>query len=145
MSSLRVRDARQDDLTRITALLQLADLPTLGVAEHLETFLVAEEDNGVIGSIGLEIYGDTALLRSAIVDEQKRRSGIGGLLYSKLLDRARSLKVHRLILLTNTAEEYFRRKGFRTINQNTVTGPITASVEFSGACPSHAACMELLL
>jgi hypothetical protein len=26
-----------------------------------------------------------------------------------------------------------------------VTGPITTSVEFTGACPSHAACMELNL
>ncbi len=145
MSELRVRSAKLEDLTRIAALLQSADLPTLGVAEHLDTFLVAEETGDVIGSIGLELYGDTALLRSAVVDKQKRSSGIGGLLYEQLLDRARSLNVHRLILLTNTAEEYFRRKGFRAIDQRTVTGPITTSAEFSGACPAHAACMELLL
>ena len=145
MNAASVRPARQRDLPRISALLESADLPTLGVAEHLETFLVAENGQEIIGSIGLEVYGDTALLRSAVVDEQRRGSGIGSLLYRRLIDRARALQVRKLILLTNTAEEYFRRKGFRKIDQNTVTGPITKSVEFSGACPSHAACMELVL
>jgi amino-acid N-acetyltransferase len=145
MNAVSVRPAQQGDLPRISTLLEEADLPTLGVAEHLETFLVAENGKEIIGSIGLEVYGDTALLRSAVVDPKKQSTGIGTLLYNHLLDRARSLHVRRLILLTNTAEEYFRRKGFRVIDQSSVTGLITKSVEFSGACPSHAACMELML
>jgi amino-acid N-acetyltransferase len=49
------------------------------------------------------------------------------------------------VLLTNTAEGFFARKGFRRIDQKSVTGAVTSSVEFTGACPAHAACMELCL
>ncbi len=136
-----IRDACPDDLKRIASLLKGASLPTLGVAEHLQTFLVAEEKRTLIGAIGLEVYDDTALLRSAVVAPERRSTGIGSNLYSQLLQRARNLGVRRLVLLTNTAEEYFRRKGFRTVDQKTITGPVTASVEFTGACPSHAVCM----
>ncbi len=145
MNSVKVRVAQREDLPVVIALLQSAKLPSLGVAEHFETFLVAQRENSIVGTLGLEVYGPTALLRSAIVVEQERGRGIGQLLFDELLRKARQLHIHKLILLTNTAEEYFRRKGFATIEQRTVTGPITTSAEFSGACPTHAACMELLL
>jgi len=145
MSATVVRDARREDLEGVTALLHGASLPTLGVTDHFENFLVAENHGSVLGAIGLELYGETALLRSAVVSPENRNLGLGSRLYEALLLRARSLGVHRLILLTNTAEQYFQRKGFRKIDQSTVTGPVTTSVEFTGACPSHAACMEMFL
>ena len=111
----------------------------------MQRFLVAERNGTIIGSIGLEVYGDTALLRSAVVSASEQRKGIGGMLYNRNVQQARSLGVKRLILLTNTAEEYFARKGFKTVYQKSVTGPITTSAEFTGSCPSHAACMELVL
>jgi arsenate reductase len=140
-----VRKAARGDLNRITQLLESASLPTLGVAEHLQHFLVAEVEGTIVGALGLEVYGDTALLRSAVVLDEMRNRGIGAHLYAKNVDQARQLGVRRLLLLTNTAEGYFARKGFKKIDQKSVTGPVTASVEFTGACPSHAACMELLL
>jgi len=136
-----IRDARPGDLTQLTSLLQEASLPTIGVREHLHTFLVLEEKERIVGSIGLEVYGDTALLRSAVVAGERRNSGLGSTLYETLLERARALGVRRLVLLTNTAEEYFRRKGFRKVDQKSISGPVTTSVEFTGACPSHTACM----
>ena len=145
MSRATVRQATRADLADIEELLESASLPTPGVAEHLRHFLVAENDGTVVGAIGLEIYGETALLRSAVVTSGLQRTGIGGLLYSRNVEQARRLGVRRLILLTNTAQEYFARKGFRLIDQKSITGPITTSVEFSGACPSHAACMEMML
>ena len=129
----------------IKRLLESVSLPILGVDEHLHHFLVAEKGGAIVGVIGLEMYGETALLRSAAVISDLQQTGIGGLLYSRNLEQARRLGVTRLILLTNTAEGYFARKGFRKIDQGSVTGPITASVEFTGACPSHATCMELML
>jgi amino-acid N-acetyltransferase len=136
-----VRPARQEDFEMIAGLLRGSSLPTIGVNEHLDNFLVAEEKGRVIGAIGLEVYDETALLRSAVVAAERRSSGIGSKLYDQLLLRARNLRIQRLVLLTNTAEEYFRRKGFRTVDQELITGPVTKSVEFTGACPSHAVCM----
>jgi amino-acid N-acetyltransferase len=145
MSRATVRQATRADLADIEQLLESASLPTPGVAKHIRHFLVAENEGTVVGAIGLEVYGETALLRSAVVAEGLRKTGIGGLLYLQNVEQARRLGVRRLILLTNTAQEYFARKGFRLIDQQSVTGPITTSVEFTGACPSHAACMELML
>jgi amino-acid N-acetyltransferase len=136
-----VRRARQEDFEMIADLLQGSSLPTLGVNEHLDTFLVAEEGGKVIGAIGLEVYDKTALLRSAVVAPGRRSAGIGSRLYDQLLRFARELGVRRLVLLTNTAEEYFRRKGFKTVHPESITGPVRTSVEFTGACPSHAVCM----
>ncbi len=145
MNRATIRQSTHDDLDGIKRLLESASLPTLGVAEHVHHFLVAEQDGIIIGAIGLEVYGETALLRSAVVAPELRNKGVGGSLYTSNFEQARRLGIQRLVLLTNTAEEYFARKGFKKIEQKNVTGPITTSVEFTGACPSHAACMELLL
>ena len=145
MNQPTIRQASPNDLTTIKQLLESASLPTLGVAEHVQHYLVAEKEGAIVGTIGLEVYGETALLRSAVVASDLQKTGIGSLLYTHNLAQARQLGVQRLILLTNTAEKYFARKGFKKIDQKSVTGPITVSVEFTGVCPSHAACMELVL
>ena len=145
MNHATVRQATRVDLASIEQLLEAASLPTLGVSEHMQHFLVAESEGTIVGAIGLEVYGETALLRSVVVASGLQRTGIGGLLYARNIEQARRLRVRRLILLTNTAEKYFERKGFKKIDQKSVKGPITTSVEFTGACPSHAACMELML
>ncbi len=146
-SLVNIRQAQRTDLDLVLALLQQVELPTEGVAEHLSRFLVAEDMAGaVLGAIGLEYYGgDTALLRSAVVDPSSRSKGVGSALFRSLLESARSLGICRLVLLTNTAEDYFARKGFRQIPRSAITGPITRSIEFTGACPANAVAMELLL
>jgi len=143
--SFVIRQARPEDRARITALLDGASLPTGGLTEHLGTFLVAERNQDILGAIGLESYGDSGLLRSAVVDAAFRNEGIGSSLYSELLVLARTAGMRKLLLLTTTAEEYFRRKGFQVIDRAKVEGPITQSEEFRGACPESAVCMELLL
>jgi amino-acid N-acetyltransferase len=145
MKEIVIRQAAPPDITAVKSLLESASLPTLGVSEHFQYFLVAEASEVIVGAIGLEVYDDTGLLRSAVVAPASQNSGIGSLLFQKNVDQARNLGVKRLLLLTNTAEKYFERKGFVRIDQKSVTGAVTTSVEFSGACPAHAACMELKL
>jgi amino-acid N-acetyltransferase len=143
MMDIHITPANADDLEGITMMLHAASLPTAGVEDHLESFLVARESDRVIGSIGLELYGPVALLRSAVVVPDKRNSGVGSMLYESLIRLARSHGVRKLVLLTNTAKEYFARKGFRIINREAIQGPVKQSVEFTDACPSHAFCMEM--
>ena len=142
---ITVRQAAANDLEKVKSMLQDGGLPILGVAEHFDSFLVAERDNGLVGAIGLESYGDTGLLRSAIVDKQLRGTGIGSILFEHLIAEARSRGIRKLVLLTNTAEGYFAARGFRVIDRGTLTGAVTRSVEFTEACPSHAVCMEMSL
>lgn len=143
--SIHIRHAREDDAQKIATLLSSSSLPTDGVRESLQHFLVAENETGVIGAIGLEVYGDTALLRSAVVHPALQNNGIGSQLYDALLASAKTLGIVRMFLLTTTAEKYFERKGWKKIDAEGVTGPIRASVEFKGACPTTAICMELTL
>src|SRR5512143_1510387 len=142
VNTAAIRQARPDDLDPILRLLQAADLPTDGIADHIAMTLVAESEGTVIGAIALEPYGDTGLLRSAVVAPARRNDGLGSALYEKLLARAHSLGIKRMVLLTTTAERYFQRKGFHPIERATLTGPITQSMEFRGACPASAVCME---
>ena len=140
--NIRVRPARADDLASVTGHLTQAGLPLAGVGDHFPNYLVAESGDGVLGAIGMEIYGSEALLRSAVVAPDWRGKGIGTLLFDALIFRAASLGITRLVLLTTSAEAYFSQRGFRPIPIESVEGPLRTSSEFRGACPSTAVCME---
>ena len=145
MNRVTIRKSSEADYPAVAKLLQSASLPTEGIVDHFQHFLVAESGGEIVGAIGLEVYGDTALLRSAVVHPSQQNKGIGSILYNNLIESAALLGIRRLILFTNTAERYFAKKGFRKIDAKSVAGSITQSVEFTGACPSTAACMELIL
>ena len=146
-SGCTMRKAEVRDADQILGLLDRSSLPRDGVKDHLEGFLVAEKADGTIaGVIGMEHYGgETALLRSAAVDPMLRSRGIGSALYDALIKLAHAKGVRRMVLLTTSAELYFARKGFQKISRESVTGPVTQSAEFKGACPTSAICMELRL
>ncbi len=145
MNRVHIRKTRESDLAAVERLLESSSLPTAGVGQHFGNYLVADLDGDVIGAIGLEMYDSTGLLRSAVVAKAMHNTGIGTKLFDALIQEAKRLNLDRLILLTTTAEKYFARKGFQSIDKNSVTGKITQSVEFTGACPSQAVCMELIL
>ena len=144
-SDIRIRKSTGADYSAVAELLQSASLPIEGIADHFQNFLVADHEGKLIGAIGLEQYDRTALLRSAVVHPSFRNKGVGSLLYTHVIENAKRAGVRILILLTTTAEKYFSSKGFTKIDARNVSGPITSSVEFKGACPSTAVCMELRL
>ncbi len=137
-----IRVATPGDFAGVVALLQAADLPTAGLKLSLADFLVAEEGGRVIGAIGLELYGDRALLRSAVVEAGSRGLGLGHDLVESLLERAGARGVQEVYLLTTTAERYFPRFGFVRISRSDVAPSVRASQEFRGACPDSAIAMR---
>jgi amino-acid N-acetyltransferase len=137
-----IRLAGPGDFAGVVALLEAADLPTAGLKPSLPDFLVAEEGGRVVGAVGLEVYGDSALLRSAVVDPGRRGSGLGRDLVESLLDRAETRGVREIYLLTATAEHFFPRFGFARIPRAAVAQAVQASVEFRGACPDSAIAMR---
>jgi amino-acid N-acetyltransferase len=63
-----VEAARAGDLIGIQWLLDLESLPSADLTETaLGHFLVVRDEIGVIGVVGLEVYGQLALLRSLVV------------------------------------------------------------------------------
>ena len=140
-----VRPARPTDLASVQALLTAATLPLDGVPPDLAHFLVAVQDGRVVGAIGLEPYGEAALLRSAVVDPSLRGTGVGERLVHALLEVARTQGTRELVLLTTTAEAWFPRFGFSRIAREAAPASLHASEEFKGACPASAVTMRLQL
>jgi amino-acid N-acetyltransferase len=140
MSSVEL--ATRTQLPRILELLEEADLPLAGVAEHAELFWVARDGSELLGCVGLETYEDVGLLRSLVVRPTSRGSGVGELLVEALVENARAREVTALYLLTTTAEAYFPRFGFEVITREDADSRLSASEEFRGACPDSAVCMR---
>ena len=136
-----IRLAAPGDFAGVVRLLEAADLPTAGLQPSLPDFLVAEEGGRVVGVVGLEVFGDCALLRSAVVDAGRRGAGLGIDLVESLLRRAATRGVREVYLLTTTAEHFFPRFGFARIPRDVVAAPVRASEEFRGACPDSAIAM----
>ena len=138
----RMRSAKADDLAGVEALLMSVNLPTEGVKPHLEHFLVLDNGEALIGTVGLEVYGESALLRSLAVKPEHQRAGWGKRLYDTVVERARSLGIEELILLTETAEGFFRKQGFEVVSRDAVDARVKRSVEFETCCPASAVCMR---
>jgi len=141
----RIRSAAASDLPAVLALLEQAGLPSAGVAEHLERFWVLEVDGQVAGAVGLELYGDSGLLRSLVVRPDLRGQRQGHNLYFHVVNQAMGLSLIELILLTTTAQDFFAKLGFEVIERDQVPASMRASSEFSGACPDSAVCMRIPL
>src|SRR3954462_4030427 len=100
-----------EDWEAVELLLVQCGLPIADAQEHFDCFLVADDGTGIVGCAGLERYGATALLRSVAVLERRRGERLGYELVVRLVAAARSVDVATLVLLTDTAERYFRRFG----------------------------------
>jgi amino-acid N-acetyltransferase len=142
-SSTTIRSAAGSDLPAIERLLEANKLPLVGVRDALGDFLVAERDGTLVGVIGLEIYDDRGLLRSAAVDSGERGTGVGAALVGALIETSRTRGLKELVLLTTTADRWFPRFGFVTIARDATPVAVRRSAEFMGACPASATVMLL--
>jgi N-acetylglutamate synthase-like GNAT family acetyltransferase/thioredoxin reductase len=140
-----LRPATQGDWPAIAALLEANKLPLDGAREHLSTFLLAVGNGEIIGSAGMEVYGNVALLRSVAVAPGLHRQGIGRELVSRMLEEATRRQIGTAHLLTVTAPEYFAQFGFKRGPIDQAPQSLKVSAEFQGACPACAAFMSLTL
>jgi len=140
--SIELRQAAGGDLSEILDLLRDSDLPTAGVEQALEHFIVAHRGERLVGVVGFEPYGRHALLRSAAVRSSEQGSGVGRALVEQLLAEAERNGVRELYLLTTTAQRWFVRFGFEEVQRSDVPARVRESVEFNGACPESAVVMR---
>lgn len=143
---LKLRNAVGSDTIQIRQLLEKVKLPTESLDDGATTFYVAEENGTLAGIAGFEFYGDDALLRSVVVPPELQNRGIGDRIVNSMKSIAQERNLKRIILLTETAERFFRKKGFKVIDRSSINNdPMSQSSEFSFACPSTAVCMVLQL
>ena len=141
IAAVSIRPARKGDEAAIQGLLRLAELPSEDVSEHLETFLVAVVGGEIVGTVGLEVTGSSGLLRSLAVAVPLRGIGLGKLLYGEIVEKARSLGIQRLGLLTTTAEGFFARVGFEKEKRSDIPPFLALSKEYKIYCASTAVIM----
>lgn len=139
---VELRSAGEPDLPAVLDLLGRAHLPTAGVAAGPSQYVMAESGGKLVGVVGLEVYGASALLRSAAVEESWRGSGVGRVLVERVLDLARERGIEDVFLLTTTAEHYFPRFGFSCVSRDSVAAGIKSSIELQEACPASATVMR---
>ena len=145
-TNISIRAARSEDLHTVEALLEAAKLPLDGVRDFFPThYAVAERDDQLIGAIGIEEYGEYGLLRSAVITETARGTGIGRELVHAILQWGRGQKFHEVYLLTTTAPVFFEKLGFKTIDRDSVPAVVQQAPEFVSICPSTAVVMRLRL
>ncbi len=145
MEEIVIAPATAADVSTIKQILEKSQLPVAGVDDHWRTFLVARDGKNIVGCGGSETYKVAALIRSIAVLPEYRKRGLGRRLVRQLLDRLSARGLREFYLLTTTAEDYFRKRGFRRIERGEVRPQLLASREFQDACPESAICMRLVM
>lgn len=141
INNFKTRLANEGDLPYIKSLLNKCKLTYEDIDDFISDFIVVISDDKIVGTVGLEIYGKTALLRSFAVDDAYRSKNFGTVLYEDILTYAKLNKVNKVYLLTTTAEKYFAKKGFSIISRIDVPPEIKNTAEYNSICPSTAVCM----
>lgn len=119
--------------------LDAALLPTDDLNEPGRCFFELSDDQGPIGFVGTECDGRDRLLRSLVVLPSRKRLGHGSLLVAHVEAEALRDGVERLHLLTTTAADFFRARGYRDADRATAPDVIRATAQFSSLCPGSAA------
>ena len=137
----KVIRADAQDLIPIRALLERSGLPTSDLDSARPDFVLIRENGQVLAAGALQLFGSSALLRSVVVVADRRKRGLGQAVVSELERMARMAHINQLILLTETAPEFFAHQGYRVIERSSAPQDMQGSDEFRSLCPSSATCM----
>lgn len=127
-------------MEEVVPLLDAAALPYADIDEQLlGHFLAFRLDGEVAGIAGLEPCGRDGLLRSLVVRDTHRHSGLGRRLVTEAERRAAGIGIETLYVLTNTAAAFFRRFGYSDSPRDAAPAAIRQTREFSALCPGDTA------
>ncbi len=140
--AMSVRAAHQDEVAAIRNLLRSSGLPTEDIVKADIRWFVSESRDYVTGVVGVEVFGNAGLLRSLTVTPDMRGSGTGAELVRYLEQWCREQGMRELVLLTQTAAQFFARRGYSHVERKAVPAAVQTSAEFRTLCPASATCME---
>ena len=136
----------QKSLEKLQQFLKANKLPASDLRLEQSVFVgYYDSANQLVGSGGLEFYGNTALLRSIAVGEEFRGQLLGKTIVEDIIAKAKDSKIKDLYLLTETAHNYFLKKGFQDVPRENVPEIIKQTTEFAQVCPASAIVMKLTL
>lgn len=127
-------------LAGLASALEAAGLRAHDLDQPGHRFYRLEAGGVTVGYAGLEICGPDGLLRSVV--STVYGVGFGRRVVEATVEEARRLGVERLWLLTETAEEFFRRMGFKPADRSAAPSAIAATEQFASLCPAAAVFMK---
>ena len=122
------------------ALLEQHNLPTSDIDDDKLLYLLMDGEH-FIGTAGLEIFNNCALLRSVSVITAQQGRGYGKIINDAIEKYAKQAGIECMYLLTTTAKDFFERQGYCVIDRNTVPEAVKQTAEFSSLCPAAAVVM----
>ena len=137
-----LRTSTPDDDPRIRAFLADAGLPADDVVTGSQEYLLLEDGDELVGTIGLERVGPDALVRSLAVAPARRGRGLAARLDAGAVALAQERGIQTLFLLTTAAEAFAERRGYERIPRSEVPPGILALPQFRALCPASAVCMR---
>lgn len=124
----------------VIGLLESASLPSSDLSDgDMEDFFYVGRAAAPIGIVGLQFYGPDALLRSLVVGTAHRAQGLGQKLVEHAEQHARTRGVATVYLLTTTAEQFFRSRGYVVTPRDSAPPAIRSTPEFASLCPASSA------
>ncbi|NLY50883.1 MAG: GNAT family N-acetyltransferase [Firmicutes bacterium] len=142
---MRIVSVEKEDLEQVKGLLREVGLPSTGIEEHYTNFLKLTMGGRLIAVAGLEVHGKVGLLRSVAVAPDYQKSGLGQGLIRAVINKARSMGITDLYLLTEKAAGFFPRFGFRCIRRENLHPEIVQSYKLRAACCESTTFMHLKL
>jgi amino-acid N-acetyltransferase len=122
-------------------LLQQQHLPVSDIDENKVLYLLKDGER-TIGTVGLEIFEDGALLRSVSVLKQEQGKGYGKYINEEIEKYAKKAGINWLYLLTTTAKDFFDKQGYCVVSRDEAPTSVKQTAEFSSLCPSSAVIMK---
>jgi amino-acid N-acetyltransferase len=131
LEDVKIRAALEPDLEDVISLLIDEDLNIEGVHENIGNFVVAMNGKTLVGCGGAEAFQFVALIRAIAVHPDHRSHGIGRRIVREMLDRLSSRGLREFYVVTEDAEGWFRKRGFKPCDRDEVHPQILESTEFA--------------
>jgi len=128
----------------VISLLEKNKLPVSDLDDSKILFALTDGDM-VIGTGGLEFFDDCALLRSLSVKKDWQGKGLGKSITNQLEQVCRERGVTTIYLLTETAEGFFEKEGYRAVDRANAPLSIKNSSEFTTVCSSSGILMKKII
>ena len=139
-NTIAIVPARSGNWKNILQLLSERNLMTSDLTAERD-FLVAIQDDELVGCGCLERHDSWGFVRSVAVASPWERCGIGRRLVNKLILRAKAENLRGLYLLTLDAQHFFRSVGFAEVARQSVPEAIQQTDQFITSCPQSATVM----
>ena len=139
---MNIKELSINEFDSVFSLLQESDLQYSDLNKPGIRLFRFEENNQFVGLGGLEIFGNLALLRSVAVRKDLQNNGLGTQIVGYIENVAKESGISTLFLLTTTSSDFFKTKGYQSINRDDFAEPLKQTAQFTNLCPASAICMK---